>query len=185
MVPQSMYIFKGSKTGGVVSSHQDSTFLFTEPKQTCLGLWLALDDATLDNGCLWVRPKSHRESVRRHFQRNPDHFGESSIASLSNECHGDPSLPKLRMMSLSDKGAEEAPWEGSVPDDLLRAGFIPIECHAGDLLAFCGETDHLSLANESDTPRHTFQLHLTDSCGSSWSPYNWLQYPPGKSFVAL
>ena len=33
---------------------QDSTFLFTEPHQTCLGLWLALDDATLENGCLWA-----------------------------------------------------------------------------------------------------------------------------------
>ncbi len=29
---------------------QDSCFLFTEPRQTCLGLWLALHDARLDNG---------------------------------------------------------------------------------------------------------------------------------------
>jgi phytanoyl-CoA hydroxylase len=196
VVPQSMYIFKGRHTGGVVSSHQDSTFLFTEPKQTCLGLWLALDDATLDNGCLWVRPKSHWEPVRRHFQRNPDHFGNDGIANRSNECHGDLSLPKFRMVPLSNNQNKEgtgqdrvvvvAPWEGSIPDDLWSAGFIPIECQAGDLLAFCGETDHLSLANHSDLSRHTFQLHLIDdSSSSSWSPYNWLQYPPGKSFVAL
>jgi phytanoyl-CoA hydroxylase len=38
-----------------------STFLFTEPRQSCSGLWLALDDATLLNGCLRVRPKSHHE----------------------------------------------------------------------------------------------------------------------------
>lgn len=185
VVPQSMYIFKGRKTGGVVSSHQDSTFLFTEPKQTCLGLWLALDDATLENGCLWVRPKSHREPVRRHFQRNPDHFGATSIATLSNECLGDASQPKLRMETVSDQGLDAAPWEGSVPNDLLDAGFIPIECHAGDLLAFCGETDHLSLANASDFSRHTFQLHIVDACDSQWSRYNWLQYPDKKSFAPL
>lgn len=74
IVPQSMYIFKQPKIGGTVHSHQDSTFLFTEPRQTCLGLWLALDDATLDNGCLWVRPGSHREPLRRQFIRNPEYF---------------------------------------------------------------------------------------------------------------
>jgi phytanoyl-CoA hydroxylase len=52
VIPQSMYIFKQANIGGAVTSHQDSTFLYTEPKQTCLGLWLALDDATLQNGCL-------------------------------------------------------------------------------------------------------------------------------------
>jgi phytanoyl-CoA hydroxylase len=187
VVPQSMYIFKGRKTGGVVTSHQDSTFLYTEPHQTCLGLWLALDAATLDNGCLWIRPKSHNESVRRHFQRNVDYFGESAITSRSNVCHnnGDPSLPKLRMVPLQEEKIMAVPWEGSVPDDLGTVGFIPIECQAGDLLAFCGTTDHLSLANESDVSRHTFQLHLIDNECSAWSPYNWLQYPPEQSFASL
>ena len=45
-----MYIFKQGKIGGEVTSHQDSTYLFTTPHQTCLGLWLALDDATVENG---------------------------------------------------------------------------------------------------------------------------------------
>jgi len=50
VVPQSMYICKNPHVGGEVTSHQDSTFLHTTPKQTCLGLWLALHDATLENG---------------------------------------------------------------------------------------------------------------------------------------
>lgn len=37
VVPQSMYIFKQAKIGGTVHSHQDSSFLFTTPRQTCLG----------------------------------------------------------------------------------------------------------------------------------------------------
>jgi len=59
VLPQSMYIFKNAQVGGEVTSHQDSSFLYTTPKQTCLGLWLALQDATLENGCLWARPGSY------------------------------------------------------------------------------------------------------------------------------
>ncbi|CAE7849412.1 Phyhd1 [Symbiodinium necroappetens] len=69
VLPQSMYIFKQPATGSEVTSHQDSSFLYTTPRPTCMGLWLALDDATLENGCLWARPGSHKEAVRRIFAR--------------------------------------------------------------------------------------------------------------------
>ena len=45
-----MYIFKAARVGGPVTPHQDATFLRTAPRQTVVGLWLALDDATADNG---------------------------------------------------------------------------------------------------------------------------------------
>ena len=189
VVPQSMYIFKQALTGGVVNSHQDSTFLFTTPKQSCLGLWLALDDATLDNGCLWVRPKSHREAARRQFKRNPAHFGSAAIESRSNNAGGDPSQPKLVMDDLYEH--EDIVWDGRLPEHgwkgLLDAGFVPVECKAGDLVVFGGEVDHLSLPNSSDHPRHTFQLHLVEGPGASvtWSPSNWLQYPDGRPFLRL
>ena len=48
---QSMYIFKQPSIGGEVVPHQDSTFLNTDPP-TCVGIWLALEDCTLENGCL-------------------------------------------------------------------------------------------------------------------------------------
>ena len=47
VLPQSMYIFKQPHIGGESTSHQDSAFLFTTPRQTCVGLWLALHDATI------------------------------------------------------------------------------------------------------------------------------------------
>jgi len=55
---QTMYIFKQPHIGGEVICHQDATYLRTEP-QTCLGLWVALEDATLENGCLWGIPGGH------------------------------------------------------------------------------------------------------------------------------
>jgi phytanoyl-CoA hydroxylase len=174
VVPQSMYIFKQPKIGGTVHSHQDSTFLFTEPRQTCLGLWLALDDATLDNGCLWVRPGSHREPLRRQFIRNPEYF-ESN----------DTSVPKLVFRIHDDKS--KVTWEGELPESLVDGDFVPVEVKAGDLVTFCGTLDHLSLPNFSCLQRHTFQLHLVEGPreGVRWSEENWLQYPPDVEFVRL
>lgn len=59
---QSMYIFKQPSIGGEVVPHQDSTFLNTEPP-TCVGIWLALEDCTVHNGCLHAidgTPDVHR-----------------------------------------------------------------------------------------------------------------------------
>mmetsp|Transcript_13043 Transcript_13043/g.37180 ORF Transcript_13043/g.37180 Transcript_13043/m.37180 type:complete len:233 (+) Transcript_13043:107-805(+) len=192
-IPQSMYIFKQAKVGGEVTSHQDSTFLFTEPRQTCLGLWLALDDSTLENGCLWVRPGSHNEPVRRKFVRNPAHFGVEAIKSRSNKALGDTSQPQMVFEQLVED-VDTVPWEGKLPEGsfprcegLFNNDFVPVECKSGDLLAFCGEIDHLSLPNCSDNQRHTFQLHLVDGPGAGilWSQSNWLQYPEDEEFLRI
>jgi phytanoyl-CoA hydroxylase len=65
---QSMYIFKQPRIGGEVRCHQDSSFLHTEPARL-LGLWFALEDATVDNGCLWALPGGHRGGLRARFVR--------------------------------------------------------------------------------------------------------------------
>ena len=67
---QSMYIFKQPLIGGEVTAHQDHTFLWTDPP-TATGLWFALEDATIENGCMWARPGGHAESPRRRFHRRP------------------------------------------------------------------------------------------------------------------
>jgi phytanoyl-CoA hydroxylase len=65
---QSMYIFKQPGIGGEVGCHQDATFLYTEPVSVT-GFWFALEDATLENGCLWAAPGGHRGPLRRLFKR--------------------------------------------------------------------------------------------------------------------
>lgn len=42
-----------------MSPHQDATFLYTEPLGRVLGVWIAMEDALLENGCLWFIPGSH------------------------------------------------------------------------------------------------------------------------------
>ncbi|KAG5010837.1 phytanoyl-CoA dioxygenase-like [Glycine soja] len=71
VVMQSMYIFKQPGIGGEVVPHQDNSFLYTEP-QTCTGLWLALEDANILNGCLWAIPGSHKNGLVRRFLRDKD-----------------------------------------------------------------------------------------------------------------
>lgn len=79
VVVQSMYIFKQPGIGGEVVPHQDNSFLITEPA-SCTGLWLALEDATTTNGCLWAIPGSHKNGLVRKFVRDDEgvHFDRPS-----------------------------------------------------------------------------------------------------------
>lgn len=66
---QSMYIFKQPNIGGEVSCHQDSTFLYTDPIDIA-GLWFALEDATVENGCLWAIPGGHKFGLKSRWFRS-------------------------------------------------------------------------------------------------------------------
>ncbi|MFO1251761.1 MAG: phytanoyl-CoA dioxygenase family protein [Inhella sp.] len=63
---QSMYIFKQPGIGGEVGWHQDASFFDTTPI-TVTTFWFALEDATLNNGCLWTEPGGHRGPLRERF----------------------------------------------------------------------------------------------------------------------
>ena len=58
---QSMYIFKQPHIGGEVVCHQDATYLWTEP-QSVIGFWVAVEDATIENGCLFGILGGHTSS---------------------------------------------------------------------------------------------------------------------------
>ena len=72
LMVQSQYIFKQPRIGGKVVAHQDSTFIYTDPP-SCMGFWMALEDATVENGCLMAIPGSHQQPLSyRRFVRNSD-----------------------------------------------------------------------------------------------------------------
>ena len=63
--------------------HQDEIFIPTRDR-SLIGAWIALDDATVESGCLWVIPGSHRQGYlypqRRHdnneeFDFTPESYG--------------------------------------------------------------------------------------------------------------
>jgi phytanoyl-CoA hydroxylase len=70
---QSMLIFKQPRIGGEVVWHQDASFLISDPPSV-VGFWWALEDATRDNGCLWVAPGAHRGPLRERYVRSDDGF---------------------------------------------------------------------------------------------------------------
>lgn len=75
----SAYGAQQPKIGGEVQPHQDSSFLYTDPPSV-VGLWWALEDATLENGCLWSLPGSHASGVARRFFKTCERLSESSFA---------------------------------------------------------------------------------------------------------
>ena len=98
LLMQSMYIFKQPNIGGEVICHQDSTFLYTEP-DTVVGFWVALEDATIENGCLWVASGGHKGPLRKLFTREND---------------------KMKMITL-----DETPFEKTdTPIEIKKGGLI-------------------------------------------------------------
>lgn len=69
---QSMLFIKSAGMPGQ-AWHQDEDYIPTRDR-SLTGAWIALDDATVDNGCLWVIPGSHRPGVLwpQQIQRSPD-----------------------------------------------------------------------------------------------------------------
>ena len=55
--------------------HQDEIYIPTRDR-SLIGAWIAIDDATQENGCLWVVPGSHRSGYLypQHPHENPDEF---------------------------------------------------------------------------------------------------------------
>lgn len=142
---QSMLIFKQPRIGGEVMWHQDASFLITEPSSV-LGLWFALEDASCDNGCLWVAPGAHRGPqgvLRERYQRRDDGAG-------------------FEMVRLDD-----TPWPQGAQTRAL-------EVQAGALVVFHGHLPHASAPNRSSQSRLAYTLHVVDG-RARWAPGNWLQ----------
>ena len=64
---QTMYIFKQPHIGGEVRWHQDGSYLISAPSSVT-GIWVAIEDANRDNGCLWVQPGGHRTPLREIYE---------------------------------------------------------------------------------------------------------------------
>lgn len=158
---QSQLIFKQPHIGGEVGWHQDASFFVTTP-HTVTTFWFALEDATLDNGCLWVQPGGHHGPLREQYL-----------------CEGrDPALPwnpaggRLRMQAL-----DSTPW----PD---AAQAVPLPVTAGSLVVFHGLLPHYSAPNRSPRSRLAYTLHVTDA-RAAYAPLNWLQRGPDRPVPGL
>jgi phytanoyl-CoA hydroxylase len=67
---QSMLFIKSEGKPGQ-AWHQDEFFIPTRDR-SLTAVWIALDDATVENGCLWVLPGSHRPGILYPTQEQSD-----------------------------------------------------------------------------------------------------------------
>lgn len=63
---QDMALIKPPLIGREKPWHQDNAYFSVAPLDSVLGVWIALDDATVANGCMHVLAGGHKQGPRRH-----------------------------------------------------------------------------------------------------------------------
>lgn len=71
--------------------HQDEIYIPTRDR-SLIGAWIAMDDANVENGCLWVLPGSHRQGYL-YPQRNHENPDEFDFAQESYGFDGSEEVP--------------------------------------------------------------------------------------------
>jgi len=104
---QSMYIFKPPTIGGEVVCHQDSTYIYTEP-ESCVGFWFALEDATIENGCMQFIPGEHKGPLRKRNHRDAN-------GRLVTETLDDTPFPMERLVPAPARKGTLVVFDGRTP----------------------------------------------------------------------
>lgn len=155
VIAQGMYIFKNPRIGAAVVPHQDATYLHTEPLSNVYGMWIALEDAHEENGCLYFIPGSHKDgNLHQRFIRNDP--GQMPLTQLV----GDP---------ISQRENE----------------FVPVPVKKGSGVIIHGLAIHKSKHNSSEKSRPIYTFHILDQGLGKWSSSNWLQPTKALPFPSL
>ena len=164
-VLQSMVICKQAEIGGRVRPHQDSTFLYTNPP-SAVGFWIALEDATVDNGCLSFAKGSHRRTpIKSRLVRQEG--GGTGFADVEGA-----RFPQ-------DVPAEEQEAAEEEEEEVYTTG----EVKAGTLVLIHGNLLHKSEKNLSDKSRNIYTFHVVEG-ENEYDERNWL-LPPKEGFTKL
>ncbi len=121
VILQSMYIFKPPNIGGEVVCHQDSTYIYTEP-ESCVGFWFALEDATLENGCMQFIPGAHKLPLKKRNYRLDD-------GKLVTETLDDTPWPEDKRVACEARAGTLVIFDGRAPH-LSAANRSPKSRHA-------------------------------------------------------
>ena len=78
---QDMALLKPPGGGREKPWHQDNAFFNLDPDTPTVGVWIALDEATCENGCMHVISGSHREGPAPHFKRRDWQICDDDVQS--------------------------------------------------------------------------------------------------------
>ena len=116
------FFAKPAHNGKKTPYHQDGEYWPIRPLATCT-VWIAVDDATVENGCLKLIPGSHKDKrLMAHEQRNdseltlqqelvPNEFDESTAENLVLEA-GQMSLHDIYLAHGSEINTSDKPRRG-------------------------------------------------------------------------
>lgn len=80
---QSMLFVKAPGKAGQ-AWHQDEYFIPTRDR-SLVGVWIAIDDATVENGCLWIIPGSHQPGyIRPRVANHSDEYADVDTVDVSD-----------------------------------------------------------------------------------------------------
>lgn len=88
---QSMLFIKASGKPGQ-AWHQDEFYIPTRDRSLC-GVWLALDDATVENGCLWIIPGSQQPGILFPMRSHDDRAFDCSWEAYEFPYRDDEAVP--------------------------------------------------------------------------------------------
>ena len=82
MLFQDMALLKPPRVGREKPWHQDHAYFNLELRTRVVGVWIALDQATTGNGCMLVKPGSHRQGPVVHFKRRDWQICDADVDPL-------------------------------------------------------------------------------------------------------
>lgn len=163
-VTQSQLIAKPAGVGGSIVPHQDGCISFTNPTSG-LTFWYALENATLEKGCLCVAPGSHlTEPLRQRLTK------------------GDDGLPKFENLKVPLWAGEDGGEKGDRVTP-INYEYKPLEVDRGGLVVFHGNLMHTSGSNKSQTSRIAYTFSIID--GDAECPEDSYMKPIGGNFKSL
>ena len=116
--------------------HQDDAYFNVLPKEDIAGIWIALDDATISNGCMHVFPGAHLRGPRQHV------LGPVLVPGDDGDVVAD------------DRGDCQIA-AGRLPTETA----VPIELPAGGGMIFNGLLPHQTPPNGTPQRRRALQFH--------------------------
>jgi ectoine hydroxylase-related dioxygenase (phytanoyl-CoA dioxygenase family) len=85
-----LFVKKAGKPGQ--AWHQDEYFIPTRDRSLC-GAWIALDDATIENGCMWMHPGSQAPGVLYRMRPHGDPRFDSADEAWDHPYEGRDGVP--------------------------------------------------------------------------------------------
>ncbi|SDT19087.1 phytanoyl-CoA dioxygenase family protein [Actinoplanes derwentensis] len=85
-----MLIHKAPHSGVATPWHQDAAYWIDLPDKRAVSIWVALDEAVPDNGCMWYVRDSHRQPLRVH---RPTSDGSNIECDCSEDEPGATAVP--------------------------------------------------------------------------------------------